>query len=280
MKSAAGGVILAVLALACLAAPLLAPDGPAAATAAAFEAPSAAHWLGTNGQGQDVFAQLVWGGRGSLLMALSVGAGTTLIAVLVGLLAAYFGGLADEAISLVVNIVLTVPGLPLIIVLAAFLPPGPATIALVLIITGWAFGARLIRAQALSLRQRDFIAAARVAGERPLRVIAAELLPNLWSVIAAYLCGQVVFALTAGSALEFLGLGDAGQTSWGTMLFWAQNDSALLQGAWWTFVSPGLAIALTAGSLALLNFALDAATNPRLRAPGGARRATEVLRHG
>ncbi|WP_432102610.1 ABC transporter permease [Streptomyces sp. bgisy091] len=271
-RATAGAFVLLLLAVMALAAPLLAPDGPSASDVQLLAEPSYAHPLGTDGQGQDVFAQFVWGARSSLLMAVVVGTGTTVLAVAVGLLAAYWRGLGDDAISLVVNIVLTIPGLPLIIVLAAFLPPGTGTIMLVLTVTGWAYGARVIRSQALTLRERDFVAASTVVGERPLRTVFVEILPNMWSVIVAFFVGQVVFALTAGSALEFLGLGDAGTASWGTMLYWAQNDSALLQGAWWTFTAPGLAIAATAGGLTLVNFAIDRAANPRLRSRSRIRR--------
>ncbi|MFF0308533.1 ABC transporter permease [Streptosporangium sp. NPDC004379] len=285
-RAVVGAAVFALIACAVLLAPVLAPHTTTWSDGGPFSPPSAAHPLGTNGQGQDVLSHVLYGGRTSLGMALVVGTGTTVISVVAGLVTAFLGGVADEAISLVVNVVLTIPSLPLIIVLAAFLPPGTGTIVLVLVATGWAFGARVVRSQALTLRRRDFVAAATVAGEHRRRTIFVEIMPNMASVIAAYFCGQVVFALTAGSALEFLGLGDADQPSWGTMLFWAQNDSALLQGAWWTFVAPGLGIALTASALALVNFAIDAATNPRLRVAGGGatrrprgfRRATAVRR--
>ncbi|MFE7466049.1 ABC transporter permease [Streptomyces sp. NPDC057499] len=271
-RATAGACVLLLLVLIALLAPLIAPDGPNATDVRLLAEPSGAHLFGTDGQGQDVFAQFVWGARSSLLMAAVVGTGTTVLAVAVGIISAYLRGLGDDLISLLVNVVLTIPGLPLIIVLAAFLPPGTGTIMLVLTVTGWAYGARVIRSQALTLRERDFVAASTVVGERPLRTVFVEILPNMWSVIAAFFFGQVVFALTAGSALEFLGLGDAGTASWGTMLYWAQNDSALLQGAWWTFTVPGLAIAATAGGLTLVNFAIDRAAHPRLRSRSRIRR--------
>ena len=167
---------------------------------------------------------------------------------------------------LVANVFLVIPSLPLMVLLAAFLTPGPLTIVFVLTLTGWAFGARLFRSQALSLREREFIAAADGAGESRWRVVFIELLPNMISIVAAFFVNQVIYAVGAEASLEFLGLGNSGQVTWGTMLFWAQNSSALLRGAWWTFVVPGMAIALTAFSLALINNAVDEVSNPRLRA--------------
>jgi peptide/nickel transport system permease protein len=124
----------------------------------------------------------------------------------------------------------------------------------------------LIRSQALSLRQREFIYASQGVGERAWRIMLREILPNMYSIIAAYFVNQVIFAVAAEASLEFLGLGDGAQVTWGTMLFWAQNSDALLLGAWWTFVAPGLGIALTASALALINFGVDERSNPRLRA--------------
>ncbi|MCT9930780.1 ABC transporter permease [Planotetraspora sp. A-T 1434] len=261
-----GVVTLVLLALCAALGPPLAPYDPAKGVGGINEPPSAAHLFGTTGQGQDVLSQFLYGCRVSLLIAFAVALITTLISLAVGLLAAYAGGRTDDVLSSLTNVFLVLPGLPLIVVLAAFLPPGPVTIVAVLSLTGWAFGARLFRSQALSLRQREFIAAARLAGESRWRVLAVELLPNMLSIVAAFFVNQVIFAVGAEASLEFLGLGDSGQVTWGTMLFWAQNGSALLQGAWWTFVIPGLGIALTAFSLALINHAVDERTNPRLRA--------------
>lgn len=126
--------------------------------------------------------------------------------------------------------------MPLAIVIAAYLPSGPFTVALVLVVTGWAWNARVLRAQALALRRADFVAAAIVAGELDIRILMAEILPNMMSVLVAQVIGSTVYAIGAQVGLEFLGLGDVSRVTWGTMLYWAQNDSALLTGSWWTFV--------------------------------------------
>jgi len=268
-----GLVILGALVAASALAQLIAPYNPKRATGGINEPPSLAHLFGTTGQGQDVLSQFLYGGQNTLWVAFSIAVLTTLLALIVALTAAYFRGWVDDVLTLVTNVFLVIPGLPLVVVLAAFLPPGPLTMIMVLTITGWAFGARLFRSQALSLREREFIAAAEDVGESRWRIVAIELLPNMGSVVAAYFVNQVIFAITAQASLEFLGLGDGGQITWGSMLFWAQNSSALIRGAWWTFVVPGMAIALTAFSLALINNAVDEIGNPRLRADRLLRRA-------
>lgn len=268
-----GLVILGALVAASALAQVLAPYNPKRATGGINEPPSLAHLFGTTGQGQDVLSQFLYGGQNTLWVAFSIAVLTTLLALIVALTAAYFRGWVDDVLTLVTNVFLVIPGLPLVVVLAAFLPPGPLTMIMVLTITGWAFGARLFRSQALSLREREFIAAAEDVGESRWRIVAIELLPNMGSVVAAYFVNQVIFAITAQASLEFLGLGDGGQITWGSMLFWAQNSSALIRGAWWTFVVPGMAIALTAFSLALINNAVDEIGNPRLRADRLLRRA-------
>ena len=270
---AVGVVILAALVVTCAFAQWLAPYKPTRATGGINEFPSLKHLLGTTGQGQDVLSQFLYGGQNTLWVAFTIAVLTPLLALIVALTAAYIRGWVDDVLTLVTNVFLVIPSLPLIVVLAAFLPAGPLTLILVLTITGWAFGARLFRSQALSLREREFIAAAEDVGESRWRIVAVELLPNMGSVVAAYFVNQVIFAITAQASLEFLGLGDGGQVTWGSMLFWAQNTSALIRGAWWTFVVPGMAIALTAFSLALINNAVDEIGNPRLRADRLLRRA-------
>jgi peptide/nickel transport system permease protein len=208
---------------------------------------------------------MIVGGRYSLFSALAIGAATTLIGVLLGLTAAFWGGLVDEMISLFSNIFLVIPGLPLAIVVAAYLPNGSFTIAMVLIATGWAWNARVFRAQALSLRQRDFVAAAIVGGESPVRLMVTEILPNMASLLLSTFLGAVIYALGAQVGLEFLGLGDISDITWGTNLYWASNDAALMTESWWTFVPTGICIALLGFALALLNFAIDEIADPRLQ---------------
>jgi peptide/nickel transport system permease protein len=138
-------------------------------------------------------------------------------------------------------------------------------VAIVLVVTGWAFGARVLRAQTLSMRQRDFVAAARASGESTLRIVFAEILPNEIAIVCASLIFTVLYAILAEIGLEFLGLSDVTVTSWGNILYWATNGNALLLEAWWWFVPAGLCIALLGAGLAFVNFGIDEITNPRLR---------------
>lgn len=256
-----GFVLLAVVG------PLLVGD-PRAYVGAPLEPPSAHAWLGTTGQGQDVLAQTVVGARSTLLVGVIVGVSTVFVGALIGACAAFFGGVVDAVLSLLVNVSLVMPGLPLMVVIAAFLPPGPVTMAVVLTLTGWPWHARVVRAQVASLRRRDFVAAAQVSGESAWRIVVVELLPNLSALLGSSVIGATLYAVGAQVGLEFLGLGDLDAVTWGTNLYWATNDSALLTGAWWTFVPTGLGVALLGFGLALLGFALDARANPRLAARG------------
>jgi peptide/nickel transport system permease protein len=228
--------------------------------------PSWAHWFGTTGQGQDVFAQTLVGARMSLLIGFAVGLLQVAVGALVGTTAGYFGGWVDDVLSTTVNVFLIMPGLPLMVILAAYLPATPTTAVLVLFITGWAWSARVIRSQAMSLREKDFVLAATVSGEPSWRIIVCHIMPNMTSLLASSFIGATIYAIGAQVALEFLGLGNMGKITWGSNLFWAQNDGALMTGSWWMFVPTGVSVALVGFSLALINNAIDELGNPRLRA--------------
>jgi peptide/nickel transport system permease protein len=276
-KAMAGACILALFVLIGIFGPWIAGD-PNALVGMPLQPPSAAHWLGTTGQGQDVLSQLVAGTRVSLAIGFGVGLAVVLVGALVGVTAGFFGGGVDGLLSLLFNVFLVIPGLPLAIVIAAYLPSGPLTLALVLVVTGWAWNARVLRAQTLGLRQRDFIAAAVVAGESRFRIVTREILPNMTSLLVAQVIGSTVYAIGAQVGLEFLGLGDVSAVTWGTNLYWAQNDSALLTGAWWTYAPTGLCVALVGFGLTMLNSGFDEITNPRLQLERAWR--AHLRRHG
>ncbi|WP_327090565.1 ABC transporter permease [Nonomuraea sp. NBC_01738] len=266
MKIRIGIGILVFFVLMALFGPLLIGADPAATSDAGLQGPSAAHWLGTTQTGQDVLTQIVYGSRVSMGVGLLSAVIATAFAIVVGLVGGYLGGAVDEVLSVLTNIFLVLPALPLIIVLAGYLPQrGVASVAVVIAVTGWAWGARVLRAQTLSVRRRDFVEAARAGGEGPIRIVFFEILPVLLPVIATSFLATVVGAILAEAGLSFLGLADLSTVSWGSMLYFAQNGQALLIGAWWWFVPPGLCIALIGTGLALVNFGIDEIANPRLR---------------
>jgi peptide/nickel transport system permease protein len=247
--------------------PLLVGD-PAAISNVGLSGPSAEHWLGTTQTGQDVLAQLAHATRGSLQIGFLVGVLATVLSAFFGIYGAYIGGFADEVFSLLSNVFLVIPGLPLVIVISGFVPResrGLWTIAVVLALTSWAASARVLRAQTLSVRNRDYVAASKVSGERAWRVIAVEILPNLLPVLASQFVFAVIAAILGEAGLSFLGLGASSSSTLGTMLFYAQNGFALPLGAWWWFLPPGLMIALFGMGLSLINFSIDEIINPKLK---------------
>jgi len=227
---------------------------------------SAVHWLGTDLEGHDVFSQVLLGTRAVLVLAVVTGLLTTLIATLVGVAAAYMGGFWDSVLNVITDVLLVIPLFPLLIVIVKYIgQSGNLILILVLTITGWSYTARQLRSQAQSLRNRDFLLAARVRGERPRYVILAEMIPTMTSLLVACFLGNALYAVLAGSGLQFLGLGDPNLVSWGTTLYWADSQGALQSGLYLWEIVPGLCIALLGAAFALLNYAFDEISNPALR---------------
>jgi len=264
-KATAGLLILLLISFVAAFPGLLTRDNPAAAIYGIELGPSAQHPLGTTLVGQDVFAQLVWGTRLTLVIVVVVSIIATFLSMIVGVTAAYLGGMADRTLSLLTDIFLIIPTLPLLIVLAFYLPSGASTMILVLCLTSWAFQARQLRSQGLSLRSRDFLASARVRGERPLYIILVEIVPTMTSLLAASFLGVAVYVVGFAAGLQFLGLGNSSELTWGTLLYQAQANDALVSGNVWWELAPGLAVALLGAGFALLNYAFDEIGNPALR---------------
>jgi peptide/nickel transport system permease protein len=231
-----------------------------------WKPPSGAHWLGTTSLGQDVLAQVVNGARATLEIGAGAGLVATVISIVIGIGGGYAGGIADEALSLLSNVVLVIPALPLIIVIASFVhASGVWPTVLVIAFVSWAASARVLRAQTLSIRTREYVLAARAGGERAWRIVLTQILPNELAIIVSQFIFAMIFAILTQTGLAFLGLANPNQLTWGNILYYAQNDEALSSGAWWWFVPPGLCIALFGMGLALINFSLDEILNPRLR---------------
>lgn len=264
-KVMAGSAIVVVFALVAIFGPLIIHQNPLTYTKDLVQPPSPAHWLGTNQGGQDVFIQLVVGTRSSLAWAFVTGLMVMVIAITVGLVSGYAGGIVDDILSVITNVFLVVPAFPLAIIAVQYFNRSTVTIAIIVALTNWPWGARVLRAQTLSMRSREFVTAARAAGEKPWRIIFFEILPNEIAIVAASFVTTTIQVLLAVAGLEFLGFGNSQAISWGTMLSDAYISSALLQGAWWWFAPPGICIALLGSGLALLNFGIDEIADPRLR---------------
>jgi peptide/nickel transport system permease protein len=274
-KGRTGVAIVGGMILVALLAPLLVEASKATdfSLLDARQAPSAHHLFGTSDQGQDVFAQVVWGARRSLLLGAAAGALSTVLGTVLGVFAAYAGGIVDELINVVTNVFFVIPTIPLLIDVTAFLHTrGMVTMTLVIALTLWAFEARILRGQALTLKNRDFVLAAKVAGESTPRIVFGELLPNMVSRIAAGFVLVFYIAILVDAGLEFLGLGDSAKPSWGVALYWATVNSSVLQGEWWAFLFPGLAIGITVLGLTLVLAGIDEVSNPRLRGRRSKRR--------
>lgn len=263
-QSRAGLIILGFFLLAGALAPWITRYDPADFASVPNLAPNPDNWFGTDHMGRDVFSRTLWGARTSL----GIGVGTAIIAIaiaaIIGTAAGYFRGWVDDLLTLVTNLFLVIPGLPLLILLAAYLRPSMTTVILTLALTGWAFNARVLRAQTLSIREKDFVAANIVSGESSFGIIAREILPNMINIVAGSFIGIVSYGISSETAMSFLGLTDLDTVSWGTNLFWAQNGGALLSGSWWSFMPSGLCVALTIFALSWINYGMDEITNPRL----------------
>lgn len=266
-KSRTGLVLVGFMVFVAVIAPLISVSNPTDFNLlAARQAPSWHHLFGTTDQGSDIFSQVVLGARRSLILGAAAGALATVLATTLGVLAAYSGGVVDEAVNFLTNVFLVIPVIPLLIVVSSYLKArNMGTMILVLALTLWAFEARILRGQALSLRNRDFVLAAKVAGESTWRIVFGEIMPNMVSRIAAAFVLVFYVSLLVDSGLEFLGLGDTTHVSWGMTLYWAQTNSSVLQGEWWPFVFPGLALVITVLGLTLILAGIDEISNPRLR---------------
>lgn len=265
-KAAAGSIILTILLVISAFPQWFAPDNPAAEIYKPAAGLSWSHLLGTTSFGQDVWSQLIYGTRQSVMIALIVGFFCTVLSVGIGITAAYSGGLIDDSLSLLTDVILVIPTFPLIIVITAYVKNASFWLLVaVLVFTGWSYGARQLRVQALSLRNRDYLLAAKARGESSWYVITVELIPPMTSLIVANFLSAALYAVLAASALQFVGLGNINTESWGTMLYWAENNEALATGLPLWALAPGVAIAILGSALALLNYAFDEVSNPALR---------------
>jgi len=219
--------------------------------------------LGTDARGRDIFSQLLWGSRIALLVGFASAFFTISIGVIIGLVAGYLGGRVESILMRFTDVILVIPGLPLVIILAAVLGAGVGNIILVIAIVGWPGVARVIRAEVLSLKERPFIDSARVTGASNVRIMFRHIAPNVAPLAFLYMTFAVSGAILTEAALSFIGLGDVSTISWGIMLQDVSQSKALQ--AWWWLLPPGLAITLISLAFFLVGRAFDEIVNPRLR---------------
>lgn len=278
-KFIVGAVLVIAIVLFAIIAPFFTQD-PRDTDNAALQPPSPEHWLGTTKLGNDMFAQLAIGAQGSLLVGIVASVIAIVLSLVFGVLAGYLGGWREDGLALFTNVMIVIPALPLVMVIASFVPQRTwQLVAIFLGITSWAGAAYVLRLQTRSLRTRDYVSAARVSGERSFRVILVEVMPNLLPLLTAQFLFALIFAILGEAGLSYLGLGPTDSITWGTILNDAQSGQALGRGAWWWFVPPGVMIAVLGAGLALINFAIDEVINPKLRnAPEAARRVRKAAK--
>lgn len=231
-----------------------------------FLAPSREHLLGTNDIGQDIFSELIWGTRASLLTGLTVGVLSVAIGTVAGLISGYFGNALSAVILIVVDLVLILPFLPLVILLSAYLGPSQRNVILVLVVVSWATPARLVHSRALAMTGIPYVEAARALGSSDARIIRRHVWPSVRTIALVQLVMLTASAILAEAGLSFLGLGNPSTKSWGTMLYFAQVSGVFLGEAWkWWVVPTGIMITLSVLSLVLLGYWLERQLEPNLR---------------
>jgi peptide/nickel transport system permease protein len=262
-----GLTVLGLLAAIALLAGIMVPYDPHAFSGRPLERPSPAHILGTNDAGQDILSELVYGARISLAVALGAAVGTVALGTLIGGMAGTVGGWLDGLLMRLVDVLMTLPRLPLLILLTAFLGSGLAQTTVVIALLFWPATARVIRAQVQSLRQRGYVRMARSFGGGPGYVLRRHILPQIGPLIVSGLVTAAGRAVAMEAGLAFLGLGDPTAKSWGLMMRFALNlPGLLLTDRWlWWLLPPGLCVTLLILALTFTGIGLENHLHPRLR---------------
>lgn len=260
-----GLVLFVFIVTIALAAPVIAPYNPWLTVGPPFSAPSTAHILGTNDAGQDIFSELLYGARTSLLVGVSAALLVTALGTAVGIVAGYFGGVIENTLMRITDIFLIIPDLPFIMILALYLGPSVWNVILAIGLLWWSVTARVIRSIVLTVKEEPFIESARSIGASNSHIMLSEILPHTIPVIIVGVIRFTGFGVLYEAGLSFLGLGDPNAKSWGTMLHFAESRGALLRGMWWWFLPPGFCISLTIVSFTLISFSLDKILNPKMR---------------
>jgi peptide/nickel transport system permease protein len=224
---------------------------------AAYVPPNGSHWLGTNDLGHDIFSELIYGTRVSLLVGFAAALLSTAAGLLIGLFSGYFKGIVDEVLMGLTDIFLMIPRIPLIIILAAFLRPSVWIIALVIGCLWWTSTARVVRSKTLQVRETNYVLAAKGLGFSNRRIIFSEILPNILHIVFPKFMLTVASAMISEASLSFLGLGDPAVKSWGTMIYFSFIRGGMINRMWWWFLPPGMCIMLIVLSIVILGFSLE-----------------------
>jgi len=225
--------------------------------------PSRNHWLGTTLQGQDILSQILWGARSALTVGVATALGVVLIGVNVGLVAGYYGGWIDALLMRITDVFLGLPFLPFIIVVLSITGRSTTTIILAMTVVMWRATARIVRAQVLSLKEMQFVAAARVTGASDLTIIYREIAPNIVPLALVNIAFSLAWAIITEASIGFLGYGDPNVISWGSIMYSAFSSQAMYRAPWWV-VPPGIAIMVLVSSVYLVGRGYERIVNPRL----------------
>lgn len=253
--------------------PLVAPYGPTeriydeAGKLVRLSPPTWNHWLGTTLLGRDVMSQMLWGARPALTIGVLTALGTVLIGVNVGLLAGYLGGRVDSILMRITDIFLGLPFLPFIIVLLSLTGQNIWTIIFAMMIVMWRSTARIVRAEVLSLRERQFIAAARTTGASDFDIIYKEIAPNIMPFALVGITFALAWAIITEASIGFLGFGDPNVVSWGSIIYDAYASQMMYRAPWWV-VPPGIAIMVLVTSVYFIGRAYEEVVNPRIKQAG------------
>lgn len=261
-----GLVIIVVFLMISLFAPYIATFDPDDRVGKPYERPNKTHILGTNDVGHDIFSEIIYGTRVSLLIGLLSAFIALAVGTIIGVAAGFFGGQIDALLMRFVDLALVIPMLPLMILLAAFIGPSFWNIILVIGLLSWAVPARVIRSQVLTIKNKGYIEAVRASGGKPVYTMIKHILPPSLSIIISQFILMASKSILMEASLSFLGLGDPTTKSWGIVLYYAQSKSAFLTDAWvWWILPPGILITLLVISFAYLGNAMEEIVNPRLR---------------
>lgn len=249
-----GAVILLFFAIMAIFAPVLAPYDPHQIVNAPYLKPCAEHWLGTNDVGQDILSEIIYGSRVSLQVGITAALAVTLIGSAIGILSGYYKGWVDQLFTLLTNVAMTIPSLPLTILLVAFVKAGMGGVILAICITSWAGTARVVRSRVLQIRELPYIQIEKVLGVSNGAIMVRHIFPNIRDIVFTRCAMSVGSAMMIETSLSFLGLGSFASKSWGNVIHFAFFRNGVINNAWWWYLPPVICISLCMLGFMLLTY--------------------------